>query len=59
LTTFVVKSKKTGTFIFSRPAAAMGLEPFLVLVTCRDEGQQVELLRRLRGAGMECRALMG
>ena len=41
------------------PEAVMGPEQFLVLVTCRDEGQQVELLRRLSGEGMECRALMG
>jgi hypothetical protein len=36
----------------------MGLEQFLVLVTCRDGAQQVELLRRLSGDGLACRALM-
>jgi hypothetical protein len=29
-----------------------------VLVTCRDEQQQVELLGRLSGEGLECRALL-
>jgi hypothetical protein len=29
-----------------------------VLVTCRDERQQVELLGRLAGEGLECRALL-
>src|SRR5262249_13396099 len=38
--------------------ADMGPEQFLVLVTCRDEPQQVELLRRLSGEGLECRALL-
>jgi hypothetical protein len=37
---------------------AMGPEQFLVLVTCRDERQQVELLRRFRGEGLECKALL-
>jgi hypothetical protein len=41
------------------PEAVMGPEQFLVLVTCRDETQQVELLRRLSGEGLECRALLG
>jgi hypothetical protein len=31
---------------------------FLILVTCRDEKQQVELLNRLGGEGLECRALL-
>jgi hypothetical protein len=30
----------------------------IVLVTCRDEQQQVELLKRLHGEGWECRALL-
>jgi hypothetical protein len=41
------------------PEAMMGPEQFLVLATCRDEPQQVELLRRLSGEGLECRALLG
>ena len=41
------------------PEAVMVPEQFLVLVTCRDEAQQVELLRRLSGEGLECRALLG
>jgi hypothetical protein len=40
------------------PEAAMGPEQFLVLVTCRDEQQQVDLLRRLSGEGLQCRALL-
>jgi hypothetical protein len=31
---------------------------FLILVTCRDERHQVELLNRLGGEGLECRALL-
>jgi hypothetical protein len=33
-------------------------EQFLVLVKCRDETQQIELLRRFQSEGMECRALL-
>ena len=33
-------------------------EQFLILVTCRDERHQVELLERFRTEGMECRALL-
>jgi hypothetical protein len=33
-------------------------EQFLVLVKCRDEKQQIELLRRFQSEGMECRALV-
>jgi hypothetical protein len=31
---------------------------FLVLVTCRDEAEQVELLGRFQSEGIECRALL-
>jgi hypothetical protein len=34
-------------------------EQFLVIVTCRDGRQQVELLGRFRGEGLECRAVVG
>jgi hypothetical protein len=34
------------------------VEQFLVVVTCRDEGHQVELLRRFHADGLECRALL-
>jgi hypothetical protein len=34
-------------------------EQFLVLITCRDEKQQVELLVRFQGEGLECKALVG
>jgi hypothetical protein len=33
-------------------------EQFLVLVTCRDEMDQVELLARLKEEGRECKALL-
>jgi hypothetical protein len=33
-------------------------EQFLVLVTCRDEKEQLELLGRLQEEGRECKALM-
>ena len=33
--------------------------PYLVLVQCRDEAQQVELLERFAAEGLECKALVG
>jgi hypothetical protein len=33
-------------------------EQFAIIVTCRDEAQQVELLGRFQGEGLECRALV-
>src|ERR1700727_354205 len=33
-------------------------EQFAVIVTCRDEEQQVELLRRFHQDGLECQALL-
>jgi hypothetical protein len=33
-------------------------EQFLVVVRCRDEGEQVELLRRFHAEGLNCRALL-
>jgi hypothetical protein len=43
----------------ARPPSGVELpEQFLILVTCRDEGQQVELLARWRGEGLECKALL-
>jgi hypothetical protein len=41
-----------------RPAVQAVPEQWYVLVTCRDEKQQVELLGRLSGEGLECRALL-
>jgi hypothetical protein len=32
-------------------------EQFLILVTCRDEKQQVELLGRFGAEGLKCRAM--
>jgi hypothetical protein len=40
------------------PAPAACPAQFLVLVTCRDEKQQVELLQRLGGEGLECKPLL-
>jgi hypothetical protein len=34
-------------------------EQFLVLITCWDEKQQVELLGRFQAEGLECKALVG
>lgn len=34
------------------------VEQFLVLVTCRDEKHQVELLRRFKAEALECKALL-
>jgi hypothetical protein len=36
----------------------MGPPQWLVLVTCRDERQQVELLGRFQAEGLDCRALL-
>jgi len=33
-------------------------EEFLVLVKCRDERQQIQLLERFMGEELECKALM-
>jgi hypothetical protein len=35
-----------------------GPEQWLVLVTCRDEKQQLELLERFQQEGLEARALL-
>ena len=40
------------------PEAVAGMEQFLVLATCRDEKHQVELLQRLQGEGVKCKALL-
>jgi hypothetical protein len=33
-------------------------EQYLVVITCRDEKQQVELLQRFQGEGLACKALL-
>jgi hypothetical protein len=33
-------------------------EQFLILITCRDEKHQVELLARFQDEGQECKALI-
>jgi hypothetical protein len=42
----------------ARPEVQTLPEQWYVLVTCRDERQQVELLGRLTGEGLECRAIL-
>jgi hypothetical protein len=42
----------------ARPEVATVPEQWYVLVVCRDEQQQVELLGRLSGEGLECRAIL-
>jgi hypothetical protein len=37
----------------------LGPEQWLVLVTCRDEKEQVDVLERLTREGLRCRAMMG
>ena len=34
-------------------------EAFYVLITCRDEAQQVELLGRFQAEGLACKAVLG
>jgi hypothetical protein len=31
---------------------------YLILITCRDEKHQTDLLQRLAGEGLECKALL-
>jgi hypothetical protein len=46
--------------VAEKPAVGLeGLgEQWLVLVTCRDEGHQVELLQRFQAEGLPCKALL-
>jgi len=37
----------------------LGPVQFLILVTCRDEKEQVALLERFKDEGLECKALVG
>jgi hypothetical protein len=41
----------------ARPTPA-DVPQFFLILTCRDEAHQVELLRRFQGEGLECRALL-
>src|SRR5947209_20145810 len=41
-----------------RPGIEAVPEQWLVLITCRDEEHQVELLTRCQGEGLDCRALL-
>jgi hypothetical protein len=42
----------------SKEGVPMGPEQWLVLITCRDEPHQVELLKRFQNEGLDCRALL-
>jgi hypothetical protein len=42
----------------SKEGVEMGAEQWLIILTCRDEKHQVELLRRFQAEGLPCRALM-
>ena len=42
----------------ARPRITELPEQFFILVTCRDEAHQVELLGRFHGEGLECKALL-
>ena len=43
----------------ARPRSAELEDQFMVLIRCRDEKQQVELLKRFGGVGLECKAILG
>jgi hypothetical protein len=47
-----------GVYPAPRRAKATLLEQYAILVTCRDEAQQVELLARFDADGLDCRALL-
>ena len=53
--------EETARAAVERPVKALpaGIsEQYLILVTCRDERQQVELLGRFQGEGLPCKALL-
>ncbi len=41
------------------PFAELGAEKWLIVVTCKDEADQVELLERFTTDGLKCKALLG
>lgn len=41
-----------------RPGIQSFPEQFLILITCRDEKHQVEMLERFNGEGVKCKALV-
>jgi len=41
------------------PPATPLVDQFYVIVTCRDEKHQVEMLTRLKGKGLTCKAVVG
>jgi hypothetical protein len=40
------------------PPVSADWERYLILITCRDEREQVELLKVLQAEGLTCRALL-
>jgi hypothetical protein len=53
----LAKSQKLAGDLLPPPEPPV--EQYLVLVDCRDEEQQVELLERFTAEGLRCRALLG
>jgi len=52
------KAAKEAKAFLEAKAAAPVVEQFLVLVQCRDEQHQVELLQRFQQEGLSCKALL-
>jgi hypothetical protein len=52
------KAAKEAKAFLEAKAAAPVVEQFLVLVQCRDEQHQVELLQRFQQEGLSCQALL-
>ncbi len=40
------------------PPAQLPVEQYMILVTCRDEKEQIQLLGRFQGEGLSCKALL-
>ncbi len=51
--------KEHGSERAEEDGVTMRGEQWLVIVTCRDEAHQVEVLKRFQGEGLPCRALVG
>ncbi len=49
----------SGDGLDDKPAATLGDEKWLVVVTCRDESDQVKCLEEIGAMGRDCRALVG
>ena len=51
--------KLTGQLLESSPSLEMPAEKWLIVVTCKDEADQAELLERFATDGLKCKALLG